>query len=108
MKNKKSLTILLYVFAVISLVYTCYAAIQAYNTFTSYYSTNLNVLNLVMYVITTCYQSLCFSVLFYALGVFSEGLKNSEEAKIIEEKQMAEEKTEVTEEKEENKKDEEK
>ena len=108
MKNKKSLTILLYVFAVISLVYTCYAAIQAYNTFTSYYSTNLNVLNLVMYVIATCYQSLCFSVLFYALGVFSEGLKNSEEAKVIEEKQMAEEKTEVTEEKEENKKDEEK
>ena len=99
---------LLYVFAVISLVYTCYAAIQAYNTFTSYYSTNLNVLNLVMYVITTCYQSLCFSVLFYALGVFSEGLKNSEEAKVIEEKQMAEEKTEVTEEKEENKKEEEK
>ena len=108
MKNKKSLTILLYVFAVISLVYTCYAAIQAYNTFTSYYSTNLNVLNLVMYVITTCYQSLCFSVLFYALGVFSEGLKNSEEAKVIEEKQKAEEKTEVTEEKEENKKEEEK
>lgn len=108
MKNKKSLTVLLYVFAVISLVYTCYAAIQAYNTFTSYYSTNLNVLNLVMYVITTCYQSLCFSVLFYALGVFSEGLKNSEEAKVIEEKQMAEEKTEVTEEKEENKKEEEK
>lgn len=99
MKNKKSLTILLYVFAVISLVYTCYAAIQAYNTFTSYYSTNLNVLNLVMYVITTCYQSLCFSVLFYALGVFSEGLKNSEEAKVIEEK------TKTTEE---NKKDEEK
>ena len=108
MKNKKSLTVLLYVFAVISLVYTCYAAIQAYNTFTSYYSTNLNVLNLVMYVITTCYQSLCFSVLFYALGVFSEGLKNSEEAKVIEEKQMAEEKTEVTEAKEENKKEEEK
>ena len=108
MKNKKSLTMLVYVFAVISLVYTCYAAIQAYNTFTSYYSTNLNVLNLVMYVITTCYQSLCFSVLFYALGVFSEGLKNSEEAKVIEEKQMAEEKTEVTEEKEENKKEEEK
>ena len=108
MKNKKSLTMLLYVFDVISLVYTCYAAIQAYNTFTSYYSTNLNVLNLVMYVITTCYQSLCFSVLFYALGVFSEGLKNSEEAKVIEEKQMAEEKTEVTEEKEENKKEEEK
>lgn len=108
MKNKKSLTILLYVFAVISLVYTCYAAIQAYNTFTSYYSTNLNVLNLVMYVITTCYQSLCFSVLFYALGVFSEGFKKPEEAKVIEEKQMAEEKTEVTEEKEENKKDEEK
>ena len=108
MKNKKSLTMLLYVFAVISLVYTCYAAIQAYNTFTSYYSTNLNVLNLVMYVITTCYQSLCFSVLFYVLGVFSEGLKNSEEAKVIEEKQMAEEKTEVTEEKEENKKEEEK
>ena len=72
------------------------------------HSTNLNVLNLVMYVITTCYQSLCFSVLFYALGVFSEGLKNSEEAKVIEEKQMAEEKTEVTEEKEENKKEEEK
>lgn len=108
MKNKKSLTILLYVFAVISLVYTCYAAIQAYNTFTSYYSTNLNVLNLVMYVITTCYQSLCFSVLFYALGVFSEGLKNSEEAKVIEEKQMAEEKIEVAEEKEEIKKEEEK
>lgn len=108
MKNKKSLTILLYVFAVISLVYTCYAAIQAYNTFTSYYSTNLNVLNLVMYVITTCYQSLCFSVLFYALGVFSEGLKNSEEAKVVEEKQMAEEKTEVAEEKEEIKKEKEK
>mgnify|MGYP004549468993 CR=1 FL=1 len=88
--------------------YTCYAEIQAYNTFTSYYSKNLNVLNLVMYVITTCYQSLCFSVLFYALGVFSEGLKNSEEAKVIEEKQMAEEKTEVAEEKEEIKKEEEK
>ena len=104
MKNKKSLTILLYVFAVISLVYTCYAAIQAYNTFTSYYSTNLNVLNLVMYVITTCYQSLCFSVLFYALGVFSEGLKNSEEANVGEEKQMAEEKTLVAEDKEDIKK----
>lgn len=99
MKNKKSLTILLYVFAVISLVYTCYAAIQAYNTFTSYYSTNLNVLNLVMYVITTCYQSLCFSVLFYALGVFSEGFKKPKETVVVEEK------TKTTEE---NKKDEEK
>ncbi len=99
MKNKKSLTILLYVFAVISLVYTCYAAIQAYNTFTSYYSTNLNVLNLVMYVITTCYQSLCFSVLFYALGVFSENFKKPEEPVVVEEK------TETTEE---NKKEEEK
>lgn len=99
MKNKKSLTILLYVFAVISLVYTCYAAIQAYNTFTSYYSTNLNVLNLVMYVITTCYQSLCFSVLFYALGVFSEDFKKPEETVVVEEK------TKTTEE---NKKDEEK
>lgn len=99
MKNKKSLTILLYVFAVISLMYTCYAAIQAYNTFTSYYSTNLNVLNLVMYVITTCYQSLCFSVLFYALGVFSEGFKKPEETVVVEEK------TKTTEE---NKKDEEK
>lgn len=108
MKKTKSLTILLNVFAVLSLAYTCYAAIQAYNTFISYYSTNIDVLNLVMYMITTCYQSLCFSVLFYALGVFSEGLKNSEEAKVIEEKQMAEEKTEVAEEKEENKKEEEK
>ena len=108
MKKTKSLTILLNVFAVLSLAYTCYAAIQAYNTFISYYSTNIDVLNLVMYMITTCYQSLCFSVLFYALGVFSEGLKNSEEAKVVEEKQMAEEKTEVTEEKEENKKEEEK
>lgn len=99
MKNKKSLTMLLYVFAVISLVYTCYAAIQAYNTFTSYYSTNLNVLNLVMYVITTCYQSLCFSVLFYALGVFSENFKKPEEPVVVEEK------TETTEE---NKKEEEK
>lgn len=99
MKNKKSLTILLYVFAVISLVYTCYAAIQAYNTFTSYYSTNLNVLNLVMYVITTGYQSLCFSVLFYALGVFSENFKKPEEPVVVEEK------TETTEE---NKKEEEK
>ena len=34
MKNKNALTILLYVFAVLSLAYTCYAAIQAYNTFT--------------------------------------------------------------------------
>lgn len=95
MKKTKSLTILLNVFAVLSLAYTCYAAIQAYNTFISYYSTNIDVLNLVMYMITTCYQSLCFSVLFYALGVFSEGLKNSEEAKVIEEKQMAEEKEEI-------------
>lgn len=47
MKNKNALTILLYVFAVLSLAYTCYAAIQAYNTFTSYYSTNLSVVNLV-------------------------------------------------------------
>lgn len=30
MKNKNALTILLYVFAVLSLAYTCYAAIQAY------------------------------------------------------------------------------
>lgn len=95
MKNKKSLTILLYVFAVISLVYTCYAAIQAYNTFTSYYSTNLNVLNLVMYVITTCYQSLCFSVLFYALGVFSENFKKPEEPVVVEEKKEPKESEET-------------
>lgn len=81
MKNKKSLTILLYVFAVLSLAYTCYAALQAYNTFVSYYSTNLNVLNLIMYMITTCYQSICFSVLFYALGVFSEMFKKKKEEK---------------------------
>ena len=54
MKKTKSLTILLNVFAVLSLAYTCYAAIQAYNTFISYYSTNIDVLNLVMYMITTC------------------------------------------------------
>ena len=99
MKNKNALTILLYVFAVLSLAYTCYAAIQAYNTFTSYYSTNLSVVNLILYMITTCYQSLCFSVLFYALGVFSEGFKKPEETVVVEEK------TETTEE---NKKDEEK
>lgn len=87
MKKTKSLTILLYVFAVLSLAYTCYAAIQAYNTFTSYYSTNVDVLNLVMYMITTCYQSLCFSVLFYALGVFSENLKKPEETVVVEEKE---------------------
>lgn len=79
MKKKNALTILLYVFAVLSLCYTCYAALQAYNTFTSYYSTNLNVLNLIMYMITTCYESICFSVLFYALGVISEIFKKKEE-----------------------------
>lgn len=99
MKKTKSLTILLNVFAVLSLAYTCYAAIQAYNTFISYYSTNIDVLNLVMYMITTCYQSLCFSVLFYALGVFSENFKKPEEPVVVEEK------TETTEE---NKKKEEK
>ena len=78
MKNKNALTILLYVFAVLSLAYT---AIQAYNTFTSYYSTNLSVVNLVLYMITTCYESICFSVLFYALGVFSEMFKKKEEEK---------------------------
>ena len=81
MKNKNALTILLYVFAVLSLAYTCYAALQAYNTFVSYYSTNLNVLNLIMYMITTCYQSISFSVLFYALGVFSEMFKKKKEEK---------------------------
>lgn len=81
MKNKNALTILLYVFAVLSLAYICYAALQAYNTFVSYYSTNLNVLNLIMYMITTCYQSICFSVLFYALGVFSEMFKKKKEEK---------------------------
>ena len=81
MKNKNALTILLYVFAVLSLAYTCYAALQAYNTFVSYYSTNLNVLNLIMYMITTCYHSICFSVLFYALGVFSEMFKKKKEEK---------------------------
>ena len=99
MKKTKSLTILLNVFAVLSLAYTCYAAIQAYNTFISYYSTHIDVLNLVMYMITTCYQSLCFSVLFYALGVFSENFKKPEEPVVVEEK------TETTEE---NKKEEEK
>ena len=79
MKNKNALTILLYVFAVLSLAYTCYAAIQAYNTFTSYYSTNLSVVNLILYMITTCYESICFSVLFYALGVFSEMFKKKKE-----------------------------
>lgn len=81
MKNKNALTILLYAFAVLSLAYTCYAALQAYNTFVSYYSTNLNILNLIMYMITTCYQSICFSVLFYALGVFSEMFKKKKEEK---------------------------
>ena len=81
MKNKNALTILLYVFAVLSLAYTCYAALQAYNTFVSYYSTNLNILNLIMYMITTCYQSICFIVLFYALGVFSEMFKKKKEEK---------------------------
>lgn len=81
MKNKNALTILLYVFAVLSLAYTCYAALQAYNTFVSYYSTNLNILNLIMYMITTCYQSICFSVLFYALSVFSEMFKKKKEEK---------------------------
>lgn len=81
MKNKNALTILLYVFAVLSLAYTCYAALQAYNTFVSYYSTNLNILNLIMYMITTCYQSICFSVLFYALGAFSEMFKKKKEEK---------------------------
>lgn len=99
MKKTKSLTILLNVFAVLSLAYTCYAAIQAYNTFISYYSTNLSVVNLVLYMITTCYESICFSVLFYALGVFSENFKKPEEPVVVEEK------TETTEE---NKKEEEK
>lgn len=92
MKKTKSLTILLNVFAVLSLAYTCYAAIQAYNTFTSYYSTNLSVVNLILYMITTCYQSICFSVLFYALGVFSEGFKKSEDSVVVEENKKEEEK----------------
>lgn len=83
MKKKNALTILLYVCAVLSLCYTCYAALQAYSTFTSYYSDNLNVINLIMYMISTCYESLCFSVLFYALGMVTEILKKNVE---IEEK----------------------
>ena len=43
-----------------------------------------------MYMITTCYQSLCFSVLFYALGVFSENIKKPEEPVVVEEKKEAE------------------
>ena len=81
MKNKNTLTILLYVFAVLSLAYTCYAAIQAYNTFTSYYSTNIRLMNLVMYMNTTCNETIYFSVLFYALGVFSEMFHKKEEEK---------------------------
>ena len=95
MKKTKSLTILLNAFAVLSLAYTCYAAIQAYNTFISYYSTNIDVLNLVMYMITTCYQSLCFSVLFYALGVFSENFKKPEEPVVVEEKKEPKESEET-------------
>ena len=66
MKKTKSLTILLNVFAVLSLAYTCYAAIQAYNTFISYYSTNIDVLNLVMYIsqhVINHYALVCFFML---------------------------------------------
>lgn len=86
MKKKNSLSILLYVFAVLALCYTCYAALQAYNTFVSYYSSNLNVANLIMYMISTCFEPLCFSVLFYALGVISEILKKAGKNEEVEEK----------------------
>lgn len=71
--KKNVLTIVMYVFSVLALGYTVYAAFQAYSTFTNYYSsTSIDVVNLVMYMISTAFEPLCFSVLFYGLGVVGE------------------------------------
>lgn len=71
--KKNVLTIVMYVFAVLALGYTVYAAFQAYSTFTNYYSsTSIDVVNLIMYMISTAFEPLCFSVLFYGFGVVGE------------------------------------
>ncbi len=73
--KKNLLTIVMYVFAVLALGYTVYAAFQAYSTFTNYYSSSsIDVVNLIMYMISTAFEPLCFSVLFYGLGVVGEML----------------------------------
>jgi hypothetical protein len=96
MKKKKNvLSIVMYVFAVIALGYTVYAAFQAYTTFTNYYSgSTLNVINLVMYMFSTAFEALCFSAVFYGLGVVGDML-----FKLTSTQEPKEQKTESNEEK---------
>lgn len=75
MKNKNVVSIVLYVFSVLCLGYTCYAGFQAYTTFTSYYSAvSYDVVTLIMYIISTVFQSLCFAVVFYGMATMSDML----------------------------------
>lgn len=73
MKKCKNLSIVLYGFAILSLVYTCYILFNSYSSFTSYYATsNYEFSALFQYVAASGFQPLMTTVILYALARFAE------------------------------------
>lgn len=88
MKKSKNLSIVLYVFIVFSLMYTCYVLFTSYSAFTAYYGTGGNLTDVLSYVIGNAYAPLMMTVILYALEEMNEIIrKNFISEEKVEEKQ---------------------
>lgn len=68
MKKEKNLRVFLYVVTILSLIYTCFTLFQAYATFTSYYANMAYSFgDVFVYVLSSCYAPLCFTIIFYVM-----------------------------------------
>lgn len=72
MKKSKNLSIVLYVFVILSLIYTCYVLFTSYGAFSSYYGEQAGVGQMLGYVIGNAYAPLMMTVILYALVEINE------------------------------------
>ncbi|MDO4466687.1 MAG: hypothetical protein Q4C49_06730 [Bacillota bacterium] len=73
MKNKSVLTITLYVFTLLSLVYLAFTLFSSYEQIVQYSSSySLSVGTIVLTLISSCYIPLVLTVILYALAGISD------------------------------------
>ena len=74
MKKNKNLTIVLYVFVVLALMYTCFTIFQSYSAVVSYYGSSATKSEVILYVISNAFMPFMMTVVLYALACMNETL----------------------------------
>lgn len=78
MKKSKNLMIVLYVFCLLSIAYTCYMIFMAYSTFSAYYAStpNAGFQDMFQFILGNSYVPMVSTVILYGMAKFVEIFKD--------------------------------